>query len=333
MKKSELKKSPTSAVRIVYASNERFFGDEAEQFFKQWKNEGEVTKIYGDELLPSDLQNFFQTQGIFESVSLIYLKNAEKMGKETTKKLIEFLKKPLSFVFLFIEYVGDLSEKNKRIDALWKEISSIVKPENLNFHSAKSYILKRVKQKGINISESAILALESWAGRELHLLPPAMDILCLAAEESKQIKEEDVSDLLGTGGSATIFELQEKFLSRDEIGVIEAIKKVENDVSALPLAFVSTIAKQMTYIAKMHAIAKSGVSIAAITPDMVEKGLQYWQFQRIRENFTKWDEKQTLQSLESFALIDKAIKGDPVEPWTAIEIHLLKLLRVCKNCF
>jgi len=328
VKKSEVQKSATTAIRLVYASNDRFFGDEAEQFFEKWKNEGEVTKVFGGELLPSDLQNFFQTQGVFESVSMIYLKNAEKMGKETIRKLAEFLKKPLSSVFLFIEYVGDLSEKNKKIDSLWREISALVKPENFNPHSAKNYILKRVKQKGIDISEGALIMLESWAGRDLYLLPPAMDILCLAAEESKEITEEDVSDLLGTGGSASIFELQERFLSRDERGISEAIRKVENDASASPIAFVSTIAKQMTYIAKMHSVSRSGVPFGAMTPEMVEKGLQYWQFQRIKENFSKWSEKQTLHSLESFALLDKAIKGDPVEPWTAVEIHLLKLLKI-----
>ncbi|MFB3850334.1 MAG: DNA polymerase III subunit delta [Acidobacteriota bacterium] len=328
MKKKEPQKPVPVVVRLAYASNDRFFGSEAEKFFEKWKNEGEVTKIFGSELLPSDLQNLFRTQGIFESVSMIYLKNAEKMGKETTKKLAEFLKKPFSSVYLFIEYVGDLSEKNKKIDSVWKEIVSLVKPENFNPHSAKSYILKRVREKNIDISESAILMLESWAGRDLHLLPPAMDILCLAAEETKNITEEDVLDLLGTGGSVSIFELQEKFLSRDERGISDAIRKVENDASASPIAFVSTIAKQMTYIAKIHSISKSGVSFGAITPEMVEKGLQYWQLQRIKDNFSKWSEKQTLNSLESFALLDKAIKGDPVEPWAAVEIHLLKLLRV-----
>ncbi|MCX7830127.1 MAG: DNA polymerase III subunit delta [Acidobacteria bacterium] len=327
MKKIEEKKSLSSRIKIVYASSQKFFGAEAGNFFEKLKDEAEVVKVFGDGLSSSDLQNFFQTRGIFESISLIYLKNAERMAKETSKRLLDFIRNPLPSVFLFVEYEGDLSEKNKKLDPVWREICSVIKPENLNPHSAKAYILKRAKQQGIDISESALFMLESWAGKDLHLLPSAMDILCLAGEESKKITEEDVSDLLGTGGSASIFELQDKFLSRDDQGISEAIKKVENDASASPIAFVSTVAKQMTYIGKIHSLVKSGVSIGAISPEMVEKGLQWWQLQKAKEKYSNWGEKQILKALSEFALLDKAIKGDPVEPWTAVEIHLLKLLR------
>lgn len=327
MKKIATNKEEASTVKIVFASNESFFEDMAEKFFDKWKDEAEVTKVFGSELTPSKLQDFFQTRGIFEAVSLIHLKNAEKIGKETTKKLIEFIKNPFEKVHLFVEYIGDLSARNKKLDPLWQEITSIVKPENMTPQSAKSYILKRVKKKGMVISDNALLMLESWAGKEIHLLPPAMDILCIAAEETKNITEQDVLDLLGTGGSVTIFELQDRFLARDSAGVSETIKKVENDASASPIAFVSSLAKQMSNIAKIHSLIKSGLSESKVTPEMLEKGTQFWQFQKLKEHFQLWNDTQTINVLNKLVIIDKAIKGDPVEPWTFIEFQLQKFLR------
>jgi len=327
VRKSEEKKEARTKIKIVYASNENFFGNEAELFFERWKEESEITKIFGNELDRPTLINFFQSKGIFEPVSLLHLKNGEKLDKETAEKLCEFLKKPPDTVVLFIEYVGDLSERSKNIKGAWKEIITQVKPENMNPHSAKSYILKRTNEKGIEISDGALLELESWAGRDLYLLPSAMDILCLAAQESKQISEKDVSDLLGTGESATIFELQDKFLSKDESGISEAIRKIENDASASPITFVSNLSREMTLFAKIYSLQKKGLSIDYIKPEDVDKDLQFFKLKKIKDNFSKWNEKQVLNVLSKLAVIDRAIKGDPVEPWTSIELNLLQFLR------
>lgn len=327
MKKIGTIKEETSTIKIVFASNESFFEDVAEKFFKKWTDEAEVTKVFGNELSPSKLQEFFQTRGIFESVSLIHLKNAEKIGKETTKKMLEFIKKPLEKVYLFVEYKGDLSARNKKLDPLWREITYIVKAENMNPQSAQSYIQKKVKQKAINISDNALLMLESWAGRDIHLLPAAMDILCIAAENTKNITEQDVLDLLGTGGSVTIFELQDRFLARDTSGISEALRKVENDASASPIAFVSALAKQMSNIAKLHSLIKNGHSESSVTPEMVEKGMQFWQFEKLKNHFQLWNDSQTLEVLKKLAIIDKAIKGDPVDSWIFIEFQLQRFLR------
>ena len=316
-------KEDEKGVKIVFASSEKFFEDRAREFFEKFVVSADVTRVSSVKLEPSQLESLFETRGLFSDISLIHLQNCEKLKKESSRKLLDLLKKKPDKTHIFIEYVGDLSPRNKNLDDVWKEIIKLFPIENCNPSSGRSYILKRAEKEGITVDESAVLALSTWASKDLFLLPSAMDLLILSSIETKIIEEKDVVELLGTGGSGSVFELVDKFLLKDTSGVVEAIKKIENDPDASPIAFVSILNKQFQYLGKIRCFLSKGMNFGEITPQMVDKRLYFFQFEKIKNLYHKWSEEEIFKVISSLATLDKTLKGDPIEAWLGVEKYLL----------
>ena len=64
-------------IRIFYAASERFFEDEGEKFLAGWKDEGEVTRVSGIGLDAGGLESHLRSKGIFSSVTLLHLRQAD----------------------------------------------------------------------------------------------------------------------------------------------------------------------------------------------------------------------------------------------------------------
>lgn len=313
------------AVKLLFASHERFFDEAGDAFKIKWEKESEITKIPGS-VSPGDLLGFFQNRGIFESVTALILSQAEKLSKPALQALYDFVKKPMGGVALLIEYEGDLTEKNKKLEKPWREITRVLAPQNTNPSSARAYINKRIKKDGLLMEEEALESLELWMNKEISLLPSALDLLCLAAMETKTVTAKDVSDLLGIGGSPNIFQLQDKFLQKDIEGVVGAISKIENDENSAPLAFVTVISKQLILMMKLHALLAGGESAEDIRAEMVEKALPFWQFEKVKRDCGKWSADETHSALNSLVRLDGGLKGGAGDPWAAVERHLLSIL-------
>jgi DNA polymerase III delta subunit len=315
----------SGSIMLVYASDPRFMDSERKQFIEKWGKDSEITRVSGN-VDPGELTGYFQNRGIFEIVTVLHIVYAEKLSPASAQTLLEFFQKPVKDVAILVEYGGDLSEKNRRLEKVWKEMAVISGAVNCNPASAKSYILKRVKTEGIKIDDEAMESLEIWANKDLALLPSALDLLCLAAMETKSITSMDVAELLGTGGSPNIFQLQDRFLQRDREGIISTVKKIESDENSAPLAFVSVISKQLHLMMKIHSLVGNDNFLQEIRPDMVDKSLAPWQFEKVKRDIPKWPPEETFSAMNAMTQLDKALKGDPGEPWATVERHLLLIL-------
>jgi DNA polymerase III delta subunit len=313
------------SIILVYAADPRFMDEERAQFSAKWGKESEITRIPGT-VGAGELTNFFQSRGIFETVTVLHLWQGEKMSKEASQTLLDFCRKPVGGVAILIEYAGDLSDRNRKLDKTWREMAGVLNPVNANPSSAKGYILKRLKNEAVRIDDEAMESLEMWTNKELSLLPSALDLLCLAAMETRNITSKDVADLLGAGGSPNIFALQECFLQKDPEGIISSVKKIENDEDSAPLAFVTVLSRQLHLMMKLHSVLSEGGFLDDITPEQVEKSLQPWQFGRLKQSHAKWPPDETFTAMIALAQLDKALKGDAGEPWAAVERHLLLIL-------
>lgn len=311
-------------IKIVYATNPLFLEGEDKEFFKDLLEKSEVQKYSCIEVDSFKLKSIFETKGIFDDLTLIHLKNCEKLKKDSSKKLLELLKKKPEDTYVFIEYVGDLSLKNKSLDENWKEICNIFKPKNCNPVSVKSYVLRRAQKEGVEVEENALYALEDWALKDLNLLPQAMDILLISAMEKKRIEEKDVGDLLGSGGSSTIFELFDKFLLKDSKGVVFTIGKIELDTSISALPFVSFFYRQFQYMGIIKSFLKQGKELKDITPSMVDNRLYNFQFEKLKQALHLWSDDEVLNVLSTLCFLDKSLKGDKLPEWFCVEKFLLK---------
>lgn len=312
-------------VTLLYASDPRFMDAERKGFIEKWGMESEVTRVPGS-ADAGQLTSHFMSRGIFETVTVLHLWQAEKFGAETVQALLGFLGKPSGEVAMLIEFTGDLSERNRKLAKAWREIVSLAGVVNCNPPSVRAYITRRVREEGARIEDEALESLEQWANKDLALLPSALDLLCLAAMETKSITSCDVADLLGAGGSPNIFALQDCFLQKDREGVVSLVKKIESDEDAFPLAFVSVMARHLDMMMKVHGLMAGGLHPGEIKPEMVEKSMFPWQLEKVKRDAAKWTPEETFAALSALAGLDRGLKGDPGEPWATVERHLLMIL-------
>ena len=312
-------------VTLAYASDPRFMDAERKGFMEKWGKESEVTRVPGS-VEAGQLSSHFMSRGIFETVTVLHLWQAEKFGADTVQELLGLLSKPACDVAMLIEYAGDLSERNRKLTKAWREIASLAGAVNCNPPSLRSYIIKRARENGMRIEDEALESLEQWANKDLALLPSALDLLCLAAMETKSITSGDVADLLGAGGSPNIFALQDCFLQKDREGVVSMVKKIEGDEDAFPLAFVSVMARHLDMMMKVHGMMAGGLHPEEIRPEMVEKSVFPWQLEKVKRDAARWSPEETFAALQSLAALDRGLKGDPGEPWATVERHLLLIL-------
>jgi len=318
-------KAGAGMVTLAYASDPRFMDAERKTFTDRWSAECEIQRIPGS-VDAGQLASRFRGRGLFEAVTVLHIWQAEKFSADAAEALLDFLGKPAADVALFIEYAGDLSEKNRKVPKAWREIEAITGAVNCNPPSAKSYITRRIREAGMKLEDEAMEALDLWANRDLALLPSALDLLCLAAMETGTVTSRDVSELLGTGGSPNIFALQDHFLQRDREGVVSTVLRIEEDEDAMPLAFVSVLARHLDIMMRVHGLVAGGSPAREIRPDMIEKSLFPWQLEKAKRDAARWSPEETATALTALAALDRALKGDPGEPWATVERHLLNIL-------
>ncbi len=312
-------------VKLIYASDPRFMDAERKAFTDRWGVDSEIQRVPGG-VDAGQLASRFQGRGLFEAVTVLHFWQAERFAADTTQVLLDFLSDPAGDVALLIEYTGDLSQKNRKLTKTWREIAGIVKAVNCDPPSARSYIQKRIKEAGIRIDDEAMESLDLWANRDLSLLPSALDLLCLAAMETRAVTSRDVAELLGTGGSPNIFALQDCFLQRDRESVVSMVMKIENDEDAMPLAFVSVLARHLDMMMKVHGLVAGGAFIRDVKPEMVDRSVFPWQLDKAKRDASKWSPEDTCRALSALAALDRALKGDPGDPWATVERHLLMIL-------
>lgn len=313
-------------IAIYYASSPLFIEEKRAEFFEGLNKKSEVKIINCEKLTPNDLEIFLESRGLFDEHRLLIMTQAEKLTKNSLQKLIELLQAEIDGLFLMIEYTGDLSSKNKNLSREWQKLLEMVKPVSANPSSGRSYILKRLKEENIQIEEEAIIELEEVIGKSLTLLPKIVEILIISSLETKTIKKDDVVELIGSGRTGSAFELIDAFFKKDRDGVLKSIETLKNDPSASPIGFLSLFFKQTQNLAKLISLIKNGKDLNTIKPEHIERNFQNWQLQKLKNSLNLFNEKEVLSIMEKILFIDLSLKGDPIDPWLAIEKFLLKYL-------
>ncbi len=306
---------------LIYGSHVRFLEAARDEWIAAWGSGGGVETIHGPGVSPASLSSALNTFPMFSECQVARLVHAEEAGPEALEALSAYLDNPSATTALLIECVMDLSQK--RIPAVWEGIKGKVKSKDCTVKHAAAYVRQAAALAGFNVEPGALEALEEWANGDLSLLPGALDMLFLYRAAEKRVREEDVENLLGAGGTPKMWALQDALLKKDRALFMKTLADIEADPEQAPLAFVGMVAKQMRLLLQLRGVMASGAKRSDITPGQIERNMRSFLLNKLFELLPLWPEASIRSAFENLYSLDLALKGDPGEPWALVERHLM----------
>ncbi len=306
---------------LIYGSHVRFLDGAREEWTAAWNSGGGVEIIHGPDSSPASLSSALNTFPMFSERQVARLVHAEEASPEMMEALSAYLDNPSGTTALLVECVLDLSAK--RIPSVWEEIKGKIRSRDCGVKNAGAFARQAAATAGFEIEPGAAGALEEWANGDLSLLPGALDLLFLYRAGEKRVREQDVENLLGAGGTPKMWTLQDALLKKDRALFVKTLAEIEADPEQAPLAFVGMVAKQMRQLLQLRGIMARGARRSEINPGQIDKNMRPFQLNKLFESLPLWPEADIRAGFENLYSLDLALKGDPGEPWGLVERHLM----------
>ena len=306
---------------MVYGTHARFLQAAREEWTAMWDSGGGVEIIHGPDASPASLSSALNTFPMFSECQVARLVHAEEATPEAVEALSAYLDHPSRTTALLVECIMDLSAK--RIPVAWAGIMGKIKSRNCTVKSAAAFVRQTAALAGFAVEPGAMGALEEWANGDLSLLPGALDLLFLYRASEKRVREEDVENLLGAGGTPKMWKLQDALMKKNRALFIKTLAEIEVDPEQAPLAFVGSVAKQMRLLLQLRGVMASGAKRSEVTPRQIDKNLNPFHLKSLFEWLPLWPESDIRSAFENLYNLDLALKGGPGEPWALVERHLM----------
>lgn len=218
--------------------DEEFFIDQIIDFAEHHiLNESEagfnLSVLYGRDTNWPEVINTCRKYPMFADLQVVILKEAQQM--KDIDKLDAYVDKPLTSTLFFVAY------KNKKVDGRTR-LAKLLKDKAVLFTSKKLYdnelpewVGHLVKQKGLSITNKALLLLIDHIGNDLSRMNNEIDKLVLNLGTRKNITEEDIENFVGISKEFNVFELQQAIAHKDLYKAIRIVQYFQSNPKAAPL--------------------------------------------------------------------------------------------------
>jgi DNA polymerase-3 subunit delta len=180
-----------------------------------------------------------QTMAMLSPVQVVFLEDVEaiesfgeKSREEAVELLTAYLKDPAPFTVLVIEATA--LDQRMRLGKLLAQEALLVEcglGENLSERQAAAVALARAiaKEQGVQFEKGAAEDLAEFVAADLMRLKTEIDKLATYAAERKQICREDVSALVVSEKTTTVWELADMLASRQGKRALEFLDRLLRD--------------------------------------------------------------------------------------------------------
>ncbi len=172
-----------------------------------------------------NLENLFNSQGLFSSEKMIVLKNVFSSTEAKYQGDVkDILSKTISQDRIIIYEVNEPRKNSVLFKWLISHSDKIYKYEKLEGSQLEKWVLKKVNSFKKNISHEALEFLILSVGNDLYRLSSEIEKLVNYTEDN-EIKKEDVELLVFKEVDASIFETIEDMVSKDRSKALLSFKK------------------------------------------------------------------------------------------------------------
>ncbi len=271
-----------------------------------------------------------QTMAMLSPLQVVFLEDAEaieslgeKNREHAVEQLTAYLEDPAPFTVLVIE-ATELDQRMKW-GKLLAEKALVVEcglGENLSERQAAALALARAiaKEQGVEFERGAAEDLAEFVAADLMRLKTEIDKLVTYAAERKQIRREDVSALVVSEKTTTVWELAELLASRQGKKALEFLNRLLRD-GEQPLQMLGAISwmyRKLIEASEVKGVTNGWQAARALgmRPEQAELALQ---------SARKIPKPRLLAGLGALQRADDRLKGGREDARTVIEFLVTEL--------
>jgi DNA polymerase III subunit delta len=271
-----------------------------------------------------------QTMAMLSPQQVVFLEDTEaieKLGEksrdETVQQLGAYLEDPAPFTVLVVEATS--LDQRMKLGKLLTEKALVVDcglGENANERQAAAVAQARAigKEQGVEFEKGAAEDLAEFVAADLMRLKTEIDKLATYAAERKVIARADVSALVISEKTTTIWELADLLASRQPKRALEFLDRLLRDGEE-PLQMLGAIAwmyRKLIEASEVKGVANGWQAARALgmRPEQAEVALQ---------SARKISKPRLLAGLHALRDADDRLKGGGAEPRTVMEFLVAQL--------
>jgi DNA polymerase-3 subunit delta len=271
-----------------------------------------------------------QTMAMLSPVQVVFLEDAEaieKLGEknreEAVAQLDAYLKDPAPFTVLVVEATG--LDQRMKLGKLLAEKTLVVEcgmGENTGErHAAAAALAKALaKEEGVEFEKGAAEDLAEFVAADLMRLKTEIDKLATYAAEKKVIARADVSALVISEKTTTVWELADLLASRQPKKALEFLDRLLRDGEE-PLQMLGAMTwmyRKLIEASEVRGISNGWQAARALgmRPEQAELAVQ---------NARKISKPRLLAGLHALRSADDRLKGSGAEPRTVMEFLVTEL--------
>jgi DNA polymerase III subunit delta len=271
-----------------------------------------------------------QTMAMLSPQQVVFLEDVEAIEKlreknrdEAVAQLSAYLEDPAPFTVLVMEATG--LDQRMRLGKMLTEKSLVVEcglGENAGERQAAAVALARAlgKEQGVEFERGAAEDLAEFVAADLMRLKTEIEKLATYAAEKKVIGRADVSALVISEKTTTVWELSEMLAARQSQKAMEFLNRLLRDGEE-PLQMLGAITwmyRKLIEASDIKGVANGWQAARALgmRPEQAELALQ---------NARKISKPRLLAGLDALRNADDRLKGSGAEPRTVMEFLVAQL--------
>ena len=271
-----------------------------------------------------------QTMAMLSPVQVVFLEEAEAietLGEKNRDAAVEqlgaYLEDPAPFTVLVIEATG--LDQRMKLGKLLAEKTLVVEcglGENTGERQTAAVMLARAiaKEEGVEFEKGAAEDLAEFVAADLQRLKTEIEKLATYAADRKLIRRQDVSALVISEKTTTVWELADMLASRQSKKALEFLDRLLRDGEE-PLPMLGAMAwmyRKLIEASEIKGVANGWQAARALgmRPEQAELALQ---------NARKISKPRLLAGLNALRSADDRLKGSGAEPRTVMEFLVAQL--------
>ena len=265
----------------------------------------------------SEIFSRFKSQNLFISKKIIVCNDGDTLSENEKKRLFEFIKKlkkvKHSILIIFFE-------QKKLNHPLFYEISIPGEKE------LKQFIMIYFRKNGIKVDESLADFLIENTGMDYNKISLELKKILSFAEGKKEIKIDDIKDLINFSGEQNVFKLFDYFFQHDLDNCLKTyyiLRDLNTNINFL----INILQKNLIQIAQI----KSLIEEEKVKESEISKilGLNYYVAKKLTSIAKKYNKNVIKEMFDNLFDIEIKSKSINIDPYILFENFLIRYLKKC----
>jgi DNA polymerase-3 subunit delta len=195
-----------------------------------------LTVFYGKDADWTTVINACRRYPMFAERQVVLLKEAQQM--KDLEKLEGYIENPLSSTVFVVSYKDKKVDGRSKLAKTLKQKGELVSTKKIYENQLPEWTNKIVQQRGLTITQKALLLLVDHIGNDLSRIGNEIEKLAVNLAGRKNITEDDIEKYIGVSKEFNVFELQDAIAKKNFSKAIRIIQYFEANPRAAPIQMV-----------------------------------------------------------------------------------------------